>query len=383
MIWRDGEKNVISHVFSKPIIQKDMKKIILMLIAVAMLTACDGNKFHVDGTIEGATDTTTLVLEQSSNGEWFIIDSIDVDKNGKFSVSVPAPEVPNIYQLRLGGQSICFPIDSLDHLTINAKLPNFASDYTISGSEHAEQVMKIDKEAMQFAGNKGTAAQMQAWKGQLAKQIVADPSGIVAYYTINKYIDGKPLFDPLNDNDLRIIGAVANSFNSFRPDDPRTDYLVNLLLDGQRRRRAQSAPTDTVYADVTSLIDIKLQDYDGKEYSLSKVAADNRVVLLDFTAYTTDISPQLNKLLHDIYQSYHNRGLAIYQVSLDQDNVAWRQAAQNLPWITVFDPMSINSKNVGAYNVNGIPTTFIIKGGEIVERVEDASRLKAAVAKYM
>ena len=360
-----------------------MKKIILMLIAVAMLTACDGNKFHVDGTIEGATDTTTLVLEQSSNGEWFIIDSIDVDKNGKFSVSAPAPEVPNIYQLRLGGQSICFPIDSLDHLTINAKLPNFASDYTISGSEHAEQELKIDKEAMQFAGNKGNAAQMQAWKDQLAKQIVADPSGIVAYYTINKYIDGKPLFDPLNDNDLRIIGAVANSFNSFRPDDPRTDYLVNLLLDGQRRRRAQSAPTDTVYADVTSLIDIKLQDYDGKEYSLSKVAADNRVVLLDFTAYTTDISPQLNKLLHDIYQSYHTRGLAIYQVSLDQDNVAWRQAAQNLPWITVFDPMSINSKNVGAYNVNGIPTTFIIKGGEIVERVEDASRLKAAVAKYM
>ena len=360
-----------------------MKKIFLMLIAVAALTACDGNKFHVDGTIEGATDTTTLVLEQSSNGEWFIIDSIDVDKNGKFSVSAPAPEVPNIYQLRLGGQSICFPIDSLDHLTINAKLPNFAIDYTISGSEHAEQVMKIDKDAMQFAGNRGTAAQLQAWKDQLAKQIVADPSGIVAYYTINKYIDGKPLFDPLNDNDLRIIGAVANSFNSFRPNDPRTDYLVNLLLDGQRRRRAQSAPTDTVYADVTSLIDIKLQDYDGKDYSLSKVAADNRIVLLDFTAYTTDISPQLNKLLNDIYQNYHNRGLAIYQVGLDQDHVAWRQAAQNLPWITVFDPMSINSKNVGAYNVNGIPTTFIIKGGEIVERVEDASRLKAAVAKYM
>ena len=113
------------------------------------------------------------------------------------------------------------------------------------------------------------------------------------------------------------------------------------------------------------------------------MAADNRIVLLDFTAYTTDISPQLNKLLNDIYQSYHNRGLAIYQVSVDQDNVAWRQAAQNLPWITVFDPMSVNSQTVGAYNVTGIPTTFIIKNGEIVERVEDASRLKAAVAKYM
>ena len=143
-----------------------------------------------------------------------------------------------------------------------------------------------------------------------------------------------------------------------------------------------NAANDTVYADVTSLIDIKLQDNNGKEQSLAAVAADNRIVLLDFTAYTTEISPQLNKLLNDIYQQYHNRGLQIFQVSVDQDNVAWRQAAQNLPWITVFDPMSINSHNVGTYNVNGIPTTFIIKNGDIVERVEDASRLKAAVGKY-
>ena len=70
-------------------------------------------------------------------------------------------------------------------------------------------------------------------------------------------------------------------------------------------------------------------------------------------------------------------------MSVDQDNVAWRQAAENLPWITVFDPRSINSQYVGSYNVTGIPTTFIIKGGDIVERVEDATRLKSAVAKYM
>lgn len=359
-----------------------MKKILLMAAAITMLTACNGNKFHVDGQIDGASDTT-LVLEQSSNGEWFLIDSITVDKNGKFDVSATAPEVPSIYQLRLGDKAICFPIDSLDHLTIQAKMPNFGCDYSISGSEHAVQIMNIDKEAMRFAGGKGTEAQIQAWKDKLSRQIVADPSGIVAYYTINKYIDGKPLFDPMNDNDLRIIGAVANSFNSFRPNDPRTDYLVNLLLDGQRRRRALTAPSDTVYADVASLIDIKLQDYDGKDYSLSKVAADHRVVLLDFTAYTTDISPQLNKLLNDIYQSYHSKGLEIYQISVDQDNVAWRQAAQNLPWITVFDPRSINSQIVGAYNVTGIPTTFIIRGGEIVERIEDATMLKSAVAKYM
>jgi len=359
-----------------------MKKIFIMMVALIALTACNGNKFHISGNIEGASDST-LVLEQSSNGEWFIIDSVKVDKQGKFKISAEAPEVPSIYQLRLGNQSICFPIDSLDDLTLNAKLPNFNKDYDLSGSEHAIQVMKIDKEAMRFASGKGSAAELQAWKDQLSRQIVADPSGIVAYYTINKYIDGKPLFDPMNDNDLRIIGAVANSFNSFHPDDPRTEYLVERFTEDLRRRRAQSAPRDTIFADVASLIDIKLQDYHGKEYVLSKVAAENRVVLLNFTAYTSEMAPQFNKLFNDIYQQYHSRGLAIYQVSMDMDNVAWRQAAENLPWITVYDPMGVNSQNVGAYHVNSLATTFIIRNGEIVERVEDITGLKAAVAKYI
>ena len=70
-------------------------------------------------------------------------------------------------------------------------------------------------------------------------------------------------------------------------------------------------------------------------------------------------------------------------MSIDQDNVVWRQAAKNLPWITVYDPMSVDSRTVGNYNVTGIPTTFVIRGGEIVERVEDPTRLKAIVARYM
>jgi hypothetical protein len=44
-----------------------MKKIILMMVAVVALTACNNNKFRIDGTIEGAGDSTTLVLEQSRN----------------------------------------------------------------------------------------------------------------------------------------------------------------------------------------------------------------------------------------------------------------------------------------------------------------------------
>lgn len=361
-----------------------MKKSIFLLGLFALiLVSCDSGKFSVDGKIDGAADTTLLVLEESSNGSWFIVDTVDVNSDGSFSVKAQAPEYPNIYRLRVGGDVICFPIDSLDHVTITTNMAKFATDYTMSGSDHAVQVMNIDKEAMKLANGKGSPDQIKAFKRKVAEQIVENPAGIVAYYAINKYMDGKPLYDPMNDDDLRIIGAVANAFYSFRPNDPRTNYLVNVLTTGQHRRRSQTEGMDTIFADETSLIDIALQDYNGVNHVLSEVAKKNRVVLLNFTAYQAEFSPVFNKLLNDIYNKYKTQGLIVYQISLDDDAVAWRQAAQNLPWITVYDHNGISSINVGAYQVTGIPTTFIIKNGEIVERVEDATRLEAATARNM
>jgi len=357
-------------------------KWMLALVCLVAMVACGGSgTFGVEGTIAGAGDTTMLVLEQSSNGAWLLVDSVATNGQGAFKVRAEAPEVPTIYRLRYGDASIYFPIDSLDHLTINSSLAAFGRDYEVAGSEHAQQVMRIDQEAMRLATS-GDSASLAQWKASLSQQVAADPSGIVAYYAINKYINGRPLYDPMSDSDLRIIGAVANAYNSFHPDDPRTAYLVGVLLEGQRRRR-QATPTDTIMADVASLIDVRLQDYNGKEYSLSEVAAKHRLVLLDFTIYQTEASPMLNKLLHDIYKRYSSQGLTIYQIGLDEDVVAWRQAAQNLPWITVLDPMSVNSTTVGAYNVTGMPTTFIIRQGEIVERVEDMTQLESAVKKYL
>lgn len=351
-------------------------------MAVAMLCSCTGNQFKVDGKVEGATDSVKLVLEYTSNGMWFVVDSVELGKDGSFNVSAEAPEYPNIYRLRVGGQSICFPVDSIDHITVNTKFNSFATDYTLSGTDHAVQVMKIDKEALALAG-KATPEEMKAFKDRLAREIIVDPAGIVAYYVINKTIGDKPLFDPMDDSDLRIIGAVANSFNTFRPNDPRTQYLVNVLLQGQQRRRASAEPTDTIQANEASLIEIALDDYKGKKHALTEVAAKNRVVLLNFTMYLGDFSPMFNKLLNDIYKANKGAGLEIYQISLDADNVAWLQAARNLPWITVYDPAGVNSLNVGYYQVSGVPTSFIIKNGEVVERIEDANKLQAAVARHM
>lgn len=366
-----------------------MKKyipLVTMLVLIAALTACNSNnRFKIEGKIAGANDSTQLLLETSSNGDWYTVDSTRANGSGSFNFAEDAPEYPNIYRLRCGDKSIYFPVDSTETLNITTSIKAFDTQYTITGSRDAEQVAKIDKQAMKYAGGRASQAALDAWKKKLASDvIIKDPASMVSYYLINKYIDNHPLYDPMNDFDMKIIGAVANAFNSYRKGDPRTQYLVQMTLDGQRRRReAMGYHGATMQAEQINLIDIKLQDANGKIHSLAQESGHGKVTLLNFTMYDQQFSPALNKLLNDLYTQYHGK-LQIFQVGLDENVSGWREAAQNLPWTAVYDADGQASRNASAYQVTQIPTVFIIdSNGEIVERVENMLQLKNKVAKYM
>lgn len=363
-----------------------MKKYIFSLATLAFLVcSCGGgNEYKVSGCIEGASDTTAMVLESSSNGYWFFVDSVKPNSKGEFSVKQEAPEFPGVYRLRIGDQSVYFPVDSIDNIEVNSKLATFATDYTLAGSDIAVAMMKIDKKAKTFVAKKDTK-EFADWKTDLANQVLADPSGILAYYVINKYIGDEPVFSPLDNQDFKIIGAVANAYNTFRPRDPRTQYLVNVLLDGQRRRRAEaSAPTDTIYASELPIIDVDLQDNNGKQQKLSSYTTGGKVVLLCFTLNTADFSPVFNKALADAYRKFAGRGFEIYQIGYDDSEFQWRQAANNLPWVTVYDAMGVQSQNLVAYNVMALPTLFVInRQGEVCERITDYTRIESTIAKYL
>lgn len=362
-----------------------MKKLIYLSILVLVAAACNREgKFAVSGTVEGAGDSTVLVLEQSSSGYWYIMDTVRTHDDGAFSLESTAPQFPSIYRLRLeDGRQICFPVDSLDRLTLTTSLAGYGREYDLAGSEDAVEIMTIDKEAMRFAVADTANAEFAAWKEDLARRIVAGPSSMPAYYAINKWIGGKPVFDPSDKQDIRIIGAVANSFNEYRKGDPRTSYLVNLLLAVQRERKAATAPAAPIKVTEASLLPIKLQDYRAYSHDLQEVASRNRVVLLNFTMYDQPFSPALNRVINDAYTAHHSAGFEVYQVCLDADAVQWQQAAQNVPWISVYEPAGTDSRALSSYAVDHVPTSFIIVGGEIVKRVDDATLLEGELKKYL
>lgn len=352
---------------------------ILTLVAMVM-TACGNGGFKVSGKIEGANDSTKMVVEVANNGWWLIVDSVKCDKNGKFEVAQPAPQFAEIYRLRYNDKAIYFPIDSIDNVTLNSNIANFATDYVFGGSALAEEMMNVDKRAMQM--HKASAEELKAWKAELANAILANPSSIVSYYIINKYIGETPLYNPLDKEDLKMISAVANAYNTFKPTDPRTAYLVNVAI--SNRRRVAPVQGDTVVATEIPLLDLTLQDENGKMRQLSEVASQGKVVVLNFTVYADELSPAFNAVLLDEYKKYNKKGLEIYQIAYDYDEFQWRQAAMNLPWVTVLDSDGVDSKNLMMYNVGSLPAIFILnRKGEIVERVFEIESLSKVIAKYM
>ena len=360
-----------------------MKKIqnyILSLVAIAM-AACGSNEFKVSGKIEGANDSTKMVMEVANNGWWLIVDSVKCKKDGTFALVKPASANADVYRLRYNDKSIHFPIDSIEHVTITSTLEGFANDYELGGSALAEEMMKVDKKAMQMYG--ASEEELKAWKGELANVILADASSILSYYIINKYIGTMPLYNPLDKEDLKMIGAVANAYNTFKPSDPRTQYLVAVAVNA-RRKVSPVVSTDTIVATELPIIDINLQDENGKMQQLGEVASKGNVVLLNFTFFTDELSPAFNKVLSEVYAKYNAKGLEIYQIAYDNDEFQWRQAAKNLPWITVFDSDGAASQNLVNYNVFAFPEIFIInRKGEIVERVVEIESLAKTVGKYM
>lgn len=354
-------------------------RIPILASCLAILVACSGkNEWTVNGKIEGA-EGQTMLLEGSDNGRWFVLDTIKINSVGQFTARHQAAGYPDIYRLRLGEKTLYFPIDSIETVTVVTKADAFDHEYLISGSQSADMLMAADRKVMDAAKNGVAIASDSALKRELGNLLLGNPSGIVSYYIINKRVQGIPLFNPANKADLRVIGAVANAYSQFRPNDPRTRYLTNLFLSN---KASFSNSTDTIAANEIKLIDIDLFDNTGKRQRLEKAAENNRLVILNFTAYTAEFSPALNVILNKLYEKYHPNGLEIFQVSVDADEFQWRQSAKNLPWITVFNP-STDARPLADYNVGAVPATFIISGGEIVERVDKPSAIEAAVAKRL
>lgn len=351
-------------------------------LAALLLTAtgCNKHQFTIEGAVAGAAGDT-LYLENNTLSPITVVDSVILPDDGSFRFRHEAGDYPEFYRLRLGKDVVNLLVDStVSTLRYESNKPEFATQYTIEGSDNCRLMQQVSlagarlktqvNRLMQSTdGNDITALQAElsdsllAYKKAMTELILQAPSSPVSYFIVMQQVNGLPIFDTFDPSDNRIIAAVATAHDIYAPGEPRTTYLHNLALQGiaaLRAERESSQHIDTDTLPETDFIDVALYDMQGHEQRLSDVTKSHHVVLLDFTAYGYEYSPEYNMLLASLYKKYHSRGFEIYQVSFDVDEHHWKVSADNLPWICVHDAENLYSSLIRLYNIQSLPTCFII-----------------------
>ncbi|WP_276857206.1 TlpA disulfide reductase family protein [Bacteroides fluxus] len=379
-----------------------MKKIFFMALAAVALSACNSEpKFKVEGEVSGA-DGKMLYLEASALEGIVPLDSVKLKSGGSFAFKQVRPVSPEFYRLRVDDKVINFSIDSTETVQISAPYTDFATAYTVEGSPNCTKIKELTMKQMQLQnkvnvllqsmqGHKigadvfedSLAALLKSYKDEVKiNYIFAAPNTAAAYFALFQKLNNYLIFDPLNSkDDIKCFAAVATSLNNYYPHADRSKNLYNIVIKGMKNTRTPQQKVVEIPEEAiseTGVIDISLRDMKGNVRKLSELKG--KAVILDFTIYQSAVSASHNYMLRDLYDKYAGQGLEIYQVSLDADEHYWKTTADNLPWVCVRDANGIYSSVAASYNVQGVPSLFLInKNNELSVRGENVKDLEAAV----
>lgn len=361
-------------------------KVITLAFAVAAMagvTSCNEKKFHIDGTITGAADSTLYFENMSLDGA-VKIDSAKLSEDGTFAFEGTAPTAPEFYRLRIAGQFINIAVDSTETINIKAQYPQMATQYEVSGSEDCQRIKELSlmQSSLQaqvnaIARNPELGAQavadsvsriVEAYKTRVKTEyIFKAPMKASSYFALFQtiYAGGQPvlLFNPrTSEQDIKVFGAVATSWDTFYPNEKRGENLHNIAIEGMKdvrylRSQQQAEEIEASKVNTSGILDFTLTDNTGAARSLSSLKGN--VVLLDFHLFADQNSMKRIMSLRELYNKYHAQGFQIYQVAIDGDEHFWKTQTAALPWIST--RVDDNTSSVlQLYNVQQVPTFFLL-----------------------
>lgn len=118
-----------------------------------------------------------------------------------------------------------------------------------------------------------------------------------------------------------------------------------------------------------SAAELTLPDMNGNHMRLSDLKG--KVVLIDFWASWCGPCRQNNPKLVKLYSKYHEQGLEIYGISLDDNVKSWKKAVAHdkMNWIQVIDDQGWSASSANIYGVDMIPSSFLLDREGIIRTI--------------
>ncbi len=363
----------------------------VMGVAVLSLGSCTEKKFNINGTITQAKDSVLYLENMSLNGPK-AVDSVKLDENGNFEFKQKAPDAPEFYRLRIANQMMNLAVDSTESITVKAAYPTMSANYEVSGSEECAKIrdlaymqLALQRQVTAIANSPTLGVQavedsvtkvLEVYKNKVKlNYIFKEPMKAYSYYALFQTIvlgnANILIFNPRSSkDDVKVFAAVATSWDTYFPKAERGLNLHNIAIEGMKNVRiAENNARQTISADkvkVAGVIDIALTDNHGRVRKLTDLKG--KVVLLDFQAFAAEGSLKRIMMMREIYNKYHDRGFEIYQVSFDPEEHFWKTKTAALPWVSVWDENGTRSTVLSQYNVQTLPTFFLIDRNNTLQK---------------
>lgn len=340
-----------------------MKKTILSLLLFfcVMTSVAQTGKITVKGKIDGIKSGTLYLLARSSEEKLDTLSSCKI-KKGKFKLKSTIDE-PMHVQLVVGGFSGGFDLFIEPGVTYDAFLCDGDGYYIRGGRLNDSYTAHMkNSDSLRFlisglqerydaarAGKKFRSASLvndtlQREKENLrvvTQNFLAANDNIIMAYTIYSNI-------VMRDMGLRETRGMYESMGEGAR-DTQFGRLINERIERLvKTQGGAKAP------------DFTLSDVNGNPVTMS--AVKGKIKILDFWASWCGPCRLNNPELKKIYDEFHEKGLVIIGVSLDDEKEDWEMAIEDdgLDWVNVSSLKGWECEVARLYNVKGVPSLFIL-----------------------
>lgn len=357
------------------------KNLLITLLTSLFFAACTNpssknltqvSKIVLD--LKGCTDSVAI-LEMFDFNEMGLIAQVD-GKNGVFEIDASL-STEGAYLLRVGTIKIPFVYDGHD-ITFNGNCSDLNS-IRVSGSPHTKCLLQFMDNVEKI--NKDIALQKEVYDSliinnsedtvtRLAKTVL-DGKHQELNQVIKSYVDTVSHFqlalyalEYLNPvSELLFFEKFTNSISKRFPNNVTADSFKTLFVNNIE----QIKKTEVKVGDIAP--DFTLKDMNGKYVSLSN--SRGKYVYLDFWASFCSPCRTESKNKNKIAKEFSNQNFDMISVSLDQNDTKWKNAIakDSLNWIHLLEPNSWDSKLTEMYNLDKIPTNYLIDpSGKIIAK---------------